>query len=99
MKLSFSTRGWFTFPFEKLVDIASEMHFGGFELYDLFKHQEDPDTTIKNLGGYVQLVHIRDVGEDGAYTIIGEGVLPIKEMMQALSSYRVRITFFFSLLS
>ncbi|MBR4163409.1 MAG: AMP-binding protein [Solobacterium sp.] len=217
MKLSFSTRGWFTFPFEKLVDIASEMHFGGFELYDLFKHQEDlqkgrplhkyniaasmrtlrdkgleipnldtsldlgkpeslekmlwtidlagsmhvpyvscevmtdaedtvkeslktmipvarkmevtiliktrgiyvntkrledlldefaddtlgvlwdlhhpyldnqedPDTTIKNLGGYVQLVHIRDVGEDGAYTIIGEGVLPIKEMMQALSS-------------
>ncbi len=217
MKLSFSTRGWSSFPFEELKNIASEMHFNGFELYDLFKHQEDlekgrplhkyniaasmrtlrdkgleipnldtsldlgkpesleklewtielagsmhvprvscevmtdaedvvkesltkliplakkaeviiliktrgiyvdtkrlenlldefaddslgvlwdlhhpyldhhedPDQTIKNLGGYVQLVHIRDIGEDGAYTIIGEGILPIKEMMRALSS-------------
>nr|MCR4951618.1 AMP-binding protein [Solobacterium sp.] len=49
-------------------------------------HKESPDTTIKNLGGYVKLVHIRDIDEDGKYTIIGEGILPVKEFMRALSS-------------
>ncbi len=57
------------------------------DMHHPFKdHGESPDTTIKNLGGYVRLVHIRDYGEDGAYTIMGEGLLPVKEMMRALSS-------------
>ena len=218
MKLSFSTRGWSELSYEETVNIASEMHFGGFELYDLFKrpelfekgqplhkyamtasmrslkdlgleipnldtsldlgkdgsldkvlwtidlaknmrvpyvsaevmtgsediiwpalaeiiraareagvtfliktrgifvdtgrlqklldqfaddtlgvlwdmhhpyldHNETPDETIRNLGGYVKLVHIRDISEeDNSYTIIGEGKLPIREMMEALSS-------------
>ena len=47
---------------------------------------ESADTTIKNLGGYVKHVHLRDSAEDGSYTIIGEGVLPIDQMMRALSS-------------
>ena len=47
---------------------------------------ESADTTIKNLGGYVHHVHIRDAAADGSYTIIGEGTLPIQEMMDALSS-------------
>ena len=57
------------------------------DMHHPFKdHGESPDTTIKNLGGYVKLVHIRDYGEDGAYTIMGEGLLPVKDMMRALSS-------------
>ena len=47
---------------------------------------ESADTTIKNLGGYVRHVHIRDAAADGSYTIIGEGTLPIREMMDALAS-------------
>ncbi len=49
-------------------------------------HDESADTTIKNLGGYVKLVHIRDIDENGDYTIIGEGKLPVADMMRALSS-------------
>ncbi|MBR3350265.1 MAG: AMP-binding protein, partial [Solobacterium sp.] len=57
------------------------------DMHHPFKdHGESPDTTIKNLGGYVKLVHIRDYGEDGSYTIMGEGQLPVKDMMRALSS-------------
>ena len=57
------------------------------DMHHPFKdHGESPDTTIKNLGGYVKLVHIRDYGIDGSYTIMGEGQLPVKDMMRALSS-------------
>ena len=57
------------------------------DMHHPFKdHGETPDTTIKNLGGYVRLVHIRDYGEDGAYTIMGEGLMPVKDMMRALWS-------------
>ena len=47
---------------------------------------ESADTTIKNLGGYVKHVHLRDSAKDGSYTIIGEGILPIDQMMRALAS-------------
>jgi len=47
---------------------------------------ETAETTIKNLGAYVKHVHIKDsAGKDG-YNFVGEGVLPIKEMMNALRS-------------
>ena len=47
---------------------------------------EVPDTTIRNLGGYVKHVHLRDSNEDVSYNLIGEGTLPIRDMMNALSS-------------
>ena len=47
---------------------------------------ETPDETITNLGAYVKHVHLRDSGDDGAYTIIGEGTLPVDAFMDALSS-------------
>ena len=47
---------------------------------------ETPDTTIRNLGGYVKHVHLRDSDEDASYNLIGEGTLPIHEMMAALAS-------------
>ena len=51
-----------------------------------YDFRESADTTIKNLGAYVKHVHLRDSSEDGNYTIIGEGTLPIDEMISALSS-------------
>jgi fatty-acyl-CoA synthase len=47
---------------------------------------ETPDQTIRNLGGYVRHVHLRDSNDDLSYNLIGEGTLPILEMMNALSS-------------
>ena len=50
---------------------------------------EDAETTITNLGAYVRHVHIHDFRqESGIYVpeLIGEGELPIGEMMNALRS-------------
>ena len=47
---------------------------------------ESGDTTIKNLGDYVRHVHLRDSDDEGNYQLIGEGTMPIGDMMRALSS-------------
>ena len=47
---------------------------------------ESGDDTIKNLGSYVCHVHLRDSDDTGAYQLIGEGTLPIEDVMRALSS-------------
>ena len=54
-----------------------------------FAGGEAPDEVIKNLGAYVRHVHINDAiaGEDGVeYCLMGEGALPIRQMMLALRS-------------
>ena len=47
---------------------------------------ETGDTTIKNLGAYVGHVHLRDSDDKDTYNLIGEGTLPVSDMMRALSS-------------
>ena len=47
---------------------------------------ESADATIKNLGTYVKHVHLRDSDDKDTYNLIGEGNLPVKDMMRALSS-------------
>ena len=47
---------------------------------------ETGDTTIKNLGAYIRHVHLRDSDETGTYQLIGEGTMPIGDMMRALGS-------------
>ena len=47
---------------------------------------ESGDDTIKNLGAYVRHVHMRDSDDNGAYQLIGEGTMPIGDVMRALSS-------------
>ncbi|MDP4109823.1 MAG: sugar phosphate isomerase/epimerase family protein, partial [Bacillota bacterium] len=50
---------------------------------------EKPGKTVENLGAYIKYVHIKDsVFENGEtrYRIMGEGDLPIDEMMFALRS-------------
>ncbi len=47
---------------------------------------ESPDTTIKNLGAYVRHVHLRDSDDAERYNLVGEGTLPIAELMRALGS-------------
>ena len=47
---------------------------------------ESADTTIKNLGTYVKHVHLRDSDDKDTYNLIGEGTLPVADMIRALSS-------------
>ena len=50
---------------------------------------EDAETTITNLGAYVRHVHIHDFRQEGGLYVpelVGEGRLPIREMMNALRS-------------
>ncbi len=47
---------------------------------------ETPAMTIKNLGAYVKHVHLRDSLDLGGHELIGEGNLPIGQMIDALSS-------------
>ena len=52
-----------------------------------FLVSEQPETTIKNLGAYIRHVHIKDaIIENGEteFCLIGEGTLPVEEMMMAL---------------
>lgn len=54
-----------------------------------FLGKEDAETTIKNLGAYVRHVHIKDAVTEGGNTefcLMGEGTLPVEEMMLALRS-------------
>ncbi len=47
---------------------------------------ESGDATIKNLGAYVAHVHLRDSNDAGVYQLIGEGTMPIDDVMRASSS-------------
>ena len=62
-----------------LWDVHHPYRFGG----------ETPGKTVQNLGAYIKYVHVKDsVVENGAirYRMIGEGDLPIDEIMLALRS-------------
>ncbi|MBQ3424552.1 MAG: TIM barrel protein, partial [Clostridia bacterium] len=50
---------------------------------------EDAETTITNLGAYVRHVHIHDFRREGALFVpelVGEGGLPLEDLMNALRS-------------
>lgn len=52
-----------------------------------FFANEQPEDTIKNLGAYIKHVHIKDIINDSGkpeFCLIGEGILPIKQMMAGL---------------
>ncbi len=51
----------------------------------MFISGEEPEQTIKNLGAYVRHVHIKD-SDDNGYCLLGEGKLPLEDMMTALRS-------------
>ena len=47
---------------------------------------EKPSDTIRNLGAYVRHVHMRDSDDRDTYNLIGEGNMPVDDIMRALSS-------------
>ena len=71
-----------------LMDSFASDHLAAlWDMHHPFRdYHENADQTIRNLGGYVKHVHLRDSDDDLSYNLIGEGTLPIREMMNALSS-------------
>ncbi|MCF0238785.1 MAG: AMP-binding protein, partial [Sphaerochaetaceae bacterium] len=47
---------------------------------------ETPNDTITNLGAYVKHVHLRDSEQDDEYRLMGEGTLPMDQIMKAIFS-------------
>ena len=47
---------------------------------------EEPKESIRNLGAYVSSVHITDSDKKGNFVLFGEGILPIKDILNALDS-------------
>ncbi len=70
-----------------LDDFASDNLGALWDMHHPYRDMgESADTTIKNLGAYVRHVHLRDSDDQSTYNLIGEGTLPVAEMMRALSS-------------
>ena len=73
-----------------LTDLASDNVAALWDMHhpDRFMH-ESPEQTLQNLGTYIKHVHIKDsVIQDGrlVYRLMGDGDLPIADMMMALRS-------------
>ena len=84
------TRGLFA-DTTKLCDLmnhfASDYIGADWNMYETyFVGGEDSEKTITNLGAYVKLVHLTDAQKEGEHSLIGEGTIPIKKMMNALGS-------------
>ncbi len=75
---------------EVLIDFASDSLGALWDMYSpYFICGEQPEATITNLGAYIHHVRIKDAQktQDGTeFCLIGEGELPIGEMMAALRS-------------
>ena len=78
---------------ELLDSFASDNLAALWDMYStFFKAGEQPEETIKNLGAYVKHVHIKDFDGKG-FCLIGEGKLPVGDMMSALRSVNSTVLF------
>ena len=68
-------------------DFACDQLAALWDIHHPFRdYDESAATTIKNLGAYVKHVHLRDSDDKDTYNLIGEGTLPVADMVRALSS-------------
>ncbi len=54
--------------------------------YPYRNHGETPEDTVKNLGAYIKHIHIKDSDSKETFNLVGEGSLPIEEIINALRS-------------
>lgn len=77
-----------TLRLRDFLDVYADDHIAA--LWDVHHpyrdYDETPDATIRNLGAYIKHVHLRDSDDRNTYNLVGEGTLPISEIMGALSS-------------
>ena len=76
---------------KKLRDVlnhyATDFLGADWNMHDtFFRADEIADTTITNLGAYVKLAHFLDQNEKGEIEFIGDGILPVNDMVNAIRS-------------
>ena len=49
-------------------------------------HGEQPEQTVKNLGAYIRHIHMKDSDGENSFSLMGEGSLPISDVINALRS-------------
>jgi len=54
------------------------------DLHHPFRHGEAPAETFRVLGAYVEQTHVKDSKPGGTYCLLGEGDIPIVEMLRLL---------------
>lgn len=54
------------------------------DLHHPFRHGEAPPETFGALGPYVEQTHVKDSAPGGTYCLLGEGDIPILEMLRLL---------------
>jgi len=73
-----------------LDSVASDAVAALWDIHHPYRYAgETPGKTVQNLGAYIKYVHVKDsIVENGVvkYRMMGEGDLPISDMMLALSS-------------
>jgi sugar phosphate isomerase/epimerase len=67
------------------VSLADHPHVGAlWDLHHPFRHGETPQQTWDAIGPYVRQTHVKDSIPGGTYCLLGDGDLPIKEMLSLL---------------
>ena len=73
-----------------LEDAASDSVAALWDLHHPYRFKgESPETTVQNLGAFIKYVHIKDslmVNGEVVYKMMGEGDLPVEDIMRALRS-------------
>ena len=76
---------------EFLTSFASDSVSALWDLHYPYRvNNEDPETTVKNLGAYIKHIHMKDSESEDVRSLIGEGDLPIEDIMNALRSVNYR---------
>ena len=70
-----------------LNDFASDNLAALWDLHYPYRlHGERPEETVKNLGAYIRHIHIKDSDGENSFSLVGEGSLPIADVINALRS-------------
>lgn len=76
---------------KKLLDSVNHKNVAAlWDMHHPYRYNnEEPKITVNNLGDYIKFVHVKDsvmVGGKPEYRLMGEGDLPIEEMLKELKS-------------
>jgi sugar phosphate isomerase/epimerase len=89
MKVVLETHDAFSTGAQAAEALRQVMHPCVGVLWDLhhpFRHGEAPEETFAAIGPYVEQAHVKDSKPDGTYCLLGEGDIPILEMLRLLQS-------------
>ncbi len=69
----------------EVLRLADHSHVRAlWDLHHPFRHGEAPEETFAALGPYVEQTHVKDSTPGGTYCLLGEGDIPILEMLRLL---------------